>query len=79
MPVSFPLKTDVSVSCVPVAVLKEPEKIFQTIPNVKGQDKHFGLLAKVNALMVDDSVLLQPFIPQDNERVQRDACKTFRD
>lgn len=77
--IGFAFKTDITVGSVTVAVPYQPVKVFATIPNIKGQHKHFGLLAQVYALMrYNGKVVFQAFIPNKNKRVERNACKTFR-
>lgn len=72
---SFALETDVAVSSVMVAVLNPTDAIFGDVPQVKGKNAQFGLLAQVNPLVVDEG-RAGVGLPNQNERKQRHAVGT---
>lgn len=53
MPISFAFKTNVSIRLVTVSIPKEPNPIFQQIPNIERKYEQFYLLPKVDALVIE--------------------------
>ncbi len=48
----FPLEAYVSVRGVMIAVLNQPNQVFDSVPHIEGNNAQFGLLTQVNMLVV---------------------------
>lgn len=49
----FALEANISVRGVMIAVLNQPNQVFDTIPHIERNNAQFGLLTQVNTLVVE--------------------------
>jgi len=67
--ISFLLKTDGTVSFIPISLTYQMKSKFRYIPNKKENPQHFNLLAKMNFFMIQQSRIdVNRFIPHKNKR-----------
>ena len=66
--IGLALKTYIVVCFPMILTFQEPKNVFNRIPQVEKYNQEFGLLAKVDLLMVNEyPVFLQPVIMKKNE------------
>ena len=74
--ISFPLKRNIAIRQLAIAVIQQPNQIFQNIPNKENKPKQLFLLAKMYQFVIDQYIIITAtLITQKDKRINANGTK----
>jgi hypothetical protein len=74
MQIGLPFKADIAIRPVEIQIIKAFEEPLEKVDQVKKDQEEFRLLPQVDALVVDQClILLEGFVPKDDKRPKTQA------